>query len=193
MTASDIVELESVALEIAGRTAHLGLPVGWLVDPGPPVVAMPRSWDGEPPGVVVSIERDLLCGDALAGALVDGAMSRLGDPVIVSLTRHGKSVDDGGPAGPGHDGDPASDGGTAGTGARGHAAHRSRAAVAELDDVEIVVAHQHRGVAVTTVERHHCAPGRIRWVVGFTLADPDVPRLLPLAREVVASLRTGSS
>jgi hypothetical protein len=57
--------------------------------------------------------------------------------------------------------------------------------------VEIVVAHQHRGVDVTTVEAHHCRPGPIRWVVGFTVAHPDVPHMLPLARRVAASLRTG--
>jgi hypothetical protein len=58
------------------------------------------------------------------------------------------------------------------------------------DDVEIVVAHRHRGVDVTTVERHHCRTGPARWVVGFTMAHAQVPQLLPLARRVVASLVT---
>lgn len=167
MTATDPVELEPVALAIAGHTAQIDLPVGWPIDPGPPVVAVPTSWDGEPPGIAVSIEHDALQGEALAAAVAEAALSRLADPVIVSLTLHGTIAEGGGRI----DTDPGN----------------------QARDVEIVVAHQHRGVAVTTVERHHCAPGRIRWVVGFTLADPDVPRLLPLAREVVASLRTGSS
>ena len=37
---------------IADTSAQLDLPVGWLVDPGPPVVATPPAWDGGPPGVV---------------------------------------------------------------------------------------------------------------------------------------------
>lgn len=160
MTATDLVELESVAVAIDGHTARLDLPVGWLVEAGPPVVARPPSWDGEPPGVVVSIERDTLCGDMLATALADAALSRLGDSVIVSLTFHAGCSDDGG---------------------------------RQLRDVEVVVAHQHRGVDVTTVERHHCRPGSVRWVVGFTVAHPDVPRWLPLARHVVARLRTSPS
>jgi hypothetical protein len=165
MTASDLVGLESVALTIAGHTARLDLPVGWLLDPGPPVVAIPPSWDGDLPGVVVSIEHDAVRGEALAAAVTAAALSRLGDPVIVSMTLHGSHA--------GSD-DSARDDDHNGA------------------DVEIVVAHQHRGVDVTTVERHHCRPGPVRWVVGFTLAHPDVPRLLPLARRVVASLRTTS-
>jgi hypothetical protein len=57
-------------------------------------------------------------------------------------------------------------------------------------DVEIVVAHRHRGVDVTTVERHHCHGG-VRRVVAFTVAHPDAPALLPLAQRVVASLTLG--
>jgi hypothetical protein len=61
-----------------------------------------------------------------------------------------------------------------------------------LRDVQIVVAHRHRGVDVTTVERHHCRPGPVRWVVEFTVAHPDVAGLLPLAHRVVSSLRVES-
>lgn len=56
--------------------------------------------------------------------------------------------------------------------------------------VEIVVAHRHRGVDVTTVERHH-RRGDLRWVVAFTAAHADAPALLPLAQRVVASLTIG--
>ena len=60
-------------------------------------------------------------------------------------------------------------------------------AVATSGAVELVVAHRHRGVDVTTVERHHPTPGG-RWVVGFTCADGDAPAAFPLARRVVAGL-----
>lgn len=59
------------------------------------------------------------------------------------------------------------------------------------DDVEIVVAHRHRGVDVTTVERHRCRPGEPRWTVGFTAADTDLPALAPVMHHVVASLSPG--
>lgn len=213
MTAADLVELESVALAITGDSARLDLPAGWLVDAGPPVIAAPPSWDGKPPGVVVSLECDALRGQALAAAVADAALTRLGDPVIVSLVLHTPSADDHdtldsgqspddhdnfdsahGPDdqenldsahGPHGDVTTAGDHDPDGDGTHGADGH--------LDGVEIVVAHQYRGVDVTTVERHYCGPGPVRWVVGFTLAHPDVPRCLPLARHVVASLRATPS
>ncbi len=174
MSATDIVELESVAITIDAHTAHLDLPTGWRVEPGPPVVAMPPSWDGEPPGVAISIERDALCGDMLATALIDAALCRLGDPVVVSATLHSSCSDDDPDIVLDHDPDRV-------------------ARDDEVRDVEVVVAHQHRGIDVTTIERHHCRPGQVRWVVGFTVAHPDVVRWLPLARRVVASLRARPS
>ena len=63
-------------------------------------------------------------------------------------------------------------------------------AVAAGGAVELVVAHHHRGVDVTTVEHHHPSPGG-RWVVGFTCADVDAPAAFPLARRVVAGLEVG--
>jgi hypothetical protein len=140
-----IGELERVAVDTGGR-ATLALPAGWTVDVGPPTVAQPRSWDGEPPGVAVSVERDDLCGDALAALVLSAALTRLADPLVVALDR----ID---------------------------------------DDVRVVVAHRHRGVDVTTVERHHRpTPASARWVVAFTAADGDVPALLPLAHRVTGSL-----
>ena len=59
------------------------------------------------------------------------------------------------------------------------------------DDVTVVVAHRHRGVDVTTVERHHRRPGGSRWITSFTCADADLPDLLPTALRVVASLTVG--
>ncbi len=59
------------------------------------------------------------------------------------------------------------------------------------DDVTVVVAHRHRGVDVTTVERHHLGPGGSRWITSFTCADADLPDLLPTAFRVVASFAVG--
>jgi hypothetical protein len=54
-------------------------------------------------------------------------------------------------------------------------------------DVELLVAHRSRGVAVTTLERHHCqAAGR--WVVAFSATDGDWVDLVPVASRVVASV-----
>ena len=64
--------------------------------------------------------------------------------------------------------------------------------VATGDDVTVVVAHRHRGVDVTTVERHHPRPGGSRWITSFTCADADLPDLLPTALRVVASFAVGS-
>lgn len=55
-------------------------------------------------------------------------------------------------------------------------------------NVELLVAHRHRGVAVTTLERHHCA-GDHRWVVAVTATDDDWVLLWDMAGAVVASLR----
>jgi hypothetical protein len=148
-------------VEVAGGAARIDLPVGWAIDTGPPTVATPRTWPGEPPAVVVSVEDDALAGEELAAALAAAAATRLTDPVVVSLGLVDR-------AGAG-DGD--------GDGRR---------------DVQIIVAHRHRGVDVTTVERHHCHPPRARWVVGFTVAHPDVAGLLPLAHRVTSSLRVES-
>ena len=153
MTNPDLTDVAPLRVEIGGAAAQLDLPVGWTVAPGPPLAAMPVAWNGEPPGVVVSIERDALRGDALAAVVAEAALTRLADPVVVSLALHD----------PSHDG-----------------------------DVEVIVAHQHRGVDVTTVERHHCHPGPIRWVVGCTIAHHDVPRMLPFVRRIAASLRQSS-
>lgn len=212
MTAADLQDLESVHLAIADVPARLDLPVGWAVDPGPPVVATPPSWDGDPPAVVISIAHDALRGEALAAAVTDAALTRLGDPVIVSLIRHTTSADnhdtlDSAHSRDDHDNvdsahrhghgnldsghDPGDDRASGDHGPDGASA--GLADEPDLGDVEIVVAHQHRGVDVTTVERHHCRPGPVRWVVGFTLAHRDVPRWLPLARRVVASLRAAPS
>jgi hypothetical protein len=148
LTAYDC-ELRPVAVA-AGGHATLLLPDGWHVETGPPALARPETWHGEPPGVVVSVERDGTRGDELAELVCRAALSRLADPVVVHLGRGG--------------------------------------ADANVEAVEIVVAHQHRGVDVTTVERHWCFPDGVRWVVGFTATHADMPALLPLAHRVVASL-----
>jgi hypothetical protein len=154
-------------VEVAGGAAWIDLPVGWVVETGPPTVAVPRSWSGEPPVVVVSVDDGALAGEALASALAAAAATRLADPVILSL-----GLVDRDEAGA-RDGDGDGDGD-------------------DRCDVQIVVAHRHRGVDVTTVERHHCHPPRARWVVGFTVAHPDVAGLLPLAHRVASSLRVES-
>ncbi len=143
-------------MELAGGAARIDLPVGWTVETGPPTIATPRTWTGEPPAVVVSVEDDALAGEELAATLAVAAVTRLGDPVVVSLGLVGRPGDGDG---------------------------------ADPRDVEMVVAHRHRGVDVTTVERHHCHPPDPRWVAGFTMAHPDVARMLPLAHDVVSSLR----
>jgi len=140
---------------------RLEVPDGWVAQTGPPTVVAPSSWVGEPPAIVVSAEHDELRGHALAAAVAHAAADRLVDPVIVSLDLIGD-------AGQGPDVEQAG----------------------PHPDVEIVVAHRHRGVDVTTVERHH-RRGCVRWVVAFTAAHADVPALLPLARRVVASLTIG--
>jgi hypothetical protein len=160
--------LTSVAVSPAGD--RLEVPDGWVVQPGPPAVVAPSTWVGTPPAIVVSVEHDEMCGDALVAAVARAAADRLGDPVIVSLevtgdAGRGPHVDEAG-CGP-------------------HGGHAG-----QCPDVEIVVAHRHRGVDVTTVERHH-RRGGVRWVVAFTAAHADVPALLPLARRVVASLTIG--
>jgi hypothetical protein len=70
----------------------------------------------------------------------------------------------------------------------GRPRHNTEGDDTESGDVEIVVAHQHGGLDVTTVEGHHCRPDGGRWVVAFTMCDTDLPALLPLASRVVASL-----
>lgn len=148
-------ELRPVVVDGDGRVT-VAMPEGWRVDVGPPTVAIPAAWRGEPPAVVVTMERDGARGDDLAELVCRSALSRLADPVIVHL---GRPCD-------------ATEGDDTGSG----------------DDVEIVVAHQHGGQDVTTVERHHCRPDGGRWVVAFTMCDTDLPALLPLAGRVVASL-----
>jgi hypothetical protein len=140
-------ELRPVAVDGDGHTTLL-LPEGWRVEPGPPSLAWPETWHGEPPGVVVSVERDGTRGNDLAELVCRGALTRLADPVVVHLGRGGD----------------------------------------QQQDVEVVVAHRHRGVDVITVERHRCFTDRVRWVVGFTATHADMPGLLPLAHRVVASL-----
>ena len=60
------------------------------------------------------------------------------------------------------------------------------------DDVEVVVAHRHRGADVTTVERHHCLGARGRWVVACTVADRDLVDSWGFAQQVVGSLAVRS-
>lgn len=158
MTAAPAPTPALETVELAGGAARIDLPVGWTVDAGPPTVATPPTWPGEPPAVVVSVEEDALAGAELAAALAAAAATRLADPVIVSLGLVGRAGEGDG---------------------------------ADLRDVQIVVAHRHRGVDVTTVERHHCRP-TARWVVGCTVAHPDVAALLPFAQRVVSSLRVAS-
>jgi hypothetical protein len=178
--------LTSVAVSPAGD--RLEVPDGWVVQPGPPAVVAPSTWVGTPPAIVVSVEHDEMCGDALVGAVARAAADRLVDAVIVSLevtgdAGRGPHVDEAGcgphveHAGSGPHVDEA--------GCGPHVEHAG-----QCPDVEIVVAHRHRGVDVTTVERHH-RRGGVRWVVAFTAAHADVPALLPLARRVVASLTIG--
>jgi hypothetical protein len=147
-------DLRPVVVDRHGRVT-VALPAGWRVDVGPPTVAIPAAWRGEPPGVVVTMQRDGVRGDDLAELVCRSALSRLADPVIVDVGRPRRDTE-------GDD--------------------------SESDDVEILVAHQHLGLDVTTVERHHCRPDGGRWVVAFTMCDTDLPALLPLASRVVASL-----
>lgn len=164
MTPVSPIDLALVSRVVAPDDVRLDVPVGWSVEVGPPTIAMPSAWPGEAPAIVVSVENDGLRGQTLAAAVAGAALTRLNDAVIVNLAFVGETdVPD----------EPDETGG------------------AGRDDVEIVVAHRHRGVDLTTVERHHRRPGPARWVVGFTAAHPDVPRLLPLARRVVASLTVG--
>jgi hypothetical protein len=61
-------------------------------------------------------------------------------------------------------------------------------------EVEIVVAHRHRGLDVTTVERHCRPPGQpgVPWVVAMSVGHDETIGWLPLARRVVASLSVAS-
>lgn len=169
--------LETV--ELPGGAARIDLPVGWTVDTGPPTVATPPTWPGEPPAVVVSVEDDALAGEDLAMALAAAAATRLTDPVIVSLDLVGRAGVGSGARDSDTDTDDSS-------GSSNRASDRDSD---DRRDVQIVVAHRHRGVDVTTVERHHCHPSGPRWAIGFTAAHPDAAGLLPLAHRVVASLR----
>ncbi|HEY2997117.1 MAG TPA: hypothetical protein VGJ43_01025 [Acidimicrobiales bacterium] len=58
------------------------------------------------------------------------------------------------------------------------------------DEVEIVLAHRHRGLDVTTVERHFgpLGPRGVRWVVAMSVGHDETIGWLPLARRVVGSL-----
>ena len=56
------------------------------------------------------------------------------------------------------------------------------------DDVEIVVAHRHWGVDVTTVERHRCLGPRGRWIVSCSVPDTDLAGWAGAAQRIVASL-----
>lgn len=177
--------LETV--ELAGGAARIDLPVGWAIEPGPPTVATPHTWPGEPPAVVVSVEHDALAGDDLAIPLAAAAATRLADPVVVSLGLVGPAGADDGDSDTGSDSDTNTD-----TDGDTDSDSDEGADDGDRRDVQIVVAHRHRGVDVTTVERHHSHPSGVRRVVGFTAAHPDVARLLPLADRVVGSLRVES-
>ena len=142
-------DLLDVELAEAGA-ARIAVPVGWVVDAGPPLVAQPAAWTATPPGLVVTWAREDTDRDAtaLAAAVAEQAGAALADALVVEV-------------------------------------------VATDDDVTVVVAHRHRGVDVTTVERHLPRPGGSRWITSFTCADPDLPELLPTALRVVASLAVG--
>jgi hypothetical protein len=141
-----VVELAPVAVTPAGDV-RLHVPVGWVVAMGPPAVVHPAGWAGEPPAIVVSAESDGFAGDDLVLAVVDAALGRLTDPLIVGV-------------------------------------------LAGRGEVEIVVAHRHRGVDVTTVERHcrPLGPPGARWVVAMSVGHDETIGWLPLARRVVGSL-----
>jgi hypothetical protein len=68
-----------------GGTVLVDLPDGWRIERGPPLVAHPRTWVGEPPAVVVVDANDGLTGERLAATIAHTAATRLGDPLIVDL------------------------------------------------------------------------------------------------------------
>lgn len=67
------------------RGVRVGVPEGWVVEMGPPVVVQPAAWDGEPPAVVVSAAADDLRGERLAEAVAYLAATRLTDPVVIDV------------------------------------------------------------------------------------------------------------
>jgi hypothetical protein len=87
--------LRSVVVAHDGGPVRLDLPEGWVVTPDVPVTAterpvvvQPEAWDGEPPGVVVSLARDGLQGARLAAVVTHVAATRLDDPVVVDVAVH---------------------------------------------------------------------------------------------------------
>ena len=140
--------LAARAVDASGEVV-VDLPAGWVVEVGPPTVARPAGWSGVAPAVVVAVEPDVVRGDELAAAVVEAALARLADPVVVEVRCRG-------------------------------------------DDVEIVVAHRHWGVDVTTVERHRCLGPRGRWVVSCSVPDADLAGWAGAAPRIVASLAVRS-
>jgi hypothetical protein len=87
--------LRTVVVADDGGPVRLDLPEGWVVAPEVPVatpewpvVAQPEVWDGEPPAVVVSRQRDGLQGARLGAVVTHVAATRLEDPVVVDVAVH---------------------------------------------------------------------------------------------------------
>lgn len=76
-----------------GSGLVLDVPAGWEVTPGPPLVAVPAAWPGEPPAIVVMAEGDDLAGEKLAALLARAAATRLADAVVVDLVHRGPDVE----------------------------------------------------------------------------------------------------